>query len=111
MALMTDSEVLVMIEDVLKNYKGDLGYLNEAVGLIVLGRLMGWEHQRLVVDRRVWSFALKYFGDLKRPELMPKRGVYAYKSMALKIADRVGGFLLIVKSVVSVPIKERRVME
>jgi len=84
--MMTDEEMLRMIEEAVSNYQGDISYMNEAVGLIVVGRLMGWEHQRLISTRDSWTFATKLFGDPKK--LMEKRTALAQrKSRALHVVD------------------------
>jgi hypothetical protein len=90
--MITDEELMQKIEKAVSEYKGDISYLNEAVGMIVVGRLMGWEHQRLVTPRATWYFALKLFGDVKSPDFMPRRGRLAYKSCALQLIDRVGDY-------------------
>lgn len=90
--MITDEELLHRIEDTIREYKGDISYLNEAVGMIVVGRLMGWEHQRLVTSRSAWSFASKLFGDPKSPDFMPRRGRLAYKSCALHLIDKIGDY-------------------
>lgn len=77
--------------------------------MVVVGRLVGWEHQRLVTSRACWSFAIRLFGDPK--ELMPRRGRYSYKSRALALVDSVGGFWDVVKGKKeALPLKERRTM-
>jgi len=106
-----DAELMLKIEEIVSNYKGDITYLNEAVGIVVVGRFVGWEHQRLVSSRACWSFAIKLFGDPKSESLMPRRGRYAYKSRALALADAVGGFWDIVKGKKqAIPLRERKMM-
>jgi len=107
--MISDEELLKRIEDAVSQYKGDVSYLNEAVGMIVVGRLMGWEYQRLVTPRAAWSFALKIFGDVKSPDIMPRRGRYAYKSVALKMIDEVGFYWDVVTGKKSaLPLHEKR---
>lgn len=105
--MITDQELLAKIEEIVKNYKGDVQYLNEAVGMIVVGRLVGWEHQRMVVPRKCWTFATQLFGDPKSPDLMPKRGKYSYKSRALYLADKFDGYLNIIKRSVPLSAEDR----
>ena len=86
----TEEEFMIKIESALKEYSGPVDHFYEAVGMVVVGRLMGWRVMRLVASRRCWSAADRILGDPK--ELMPERGPYAYKSVALKIVDAVGGY-------------------
>lgn len=88
--MITDEELMQRIEKATEGYKGQIDHFYEAVGMIVVGRLTGWEVMRLVSSRRCWSAASACFGDPK--ELMPRRGRYAYKSLGLKIVDKVGGY-------------------
>lgn len=71
-------------------FHGQIGDFYEAVGMIVVGRLVGWRVMRLVSSRKCWSTAMTWFGDPK--ELMPERGHFAYKSVGLAIVDRLGGY-------------------
>ncbi len=106
--MISDPELLKLIDEKVTGYKGDITYLNEAVGMVVVGRLIGWEHQRMVTSRKCWTFATKLFGmDMKSPELMPKRGKLAKQSGALAIADSIGGYLAYIKGTVTLSPKER----
>jgi hypothetical protein len=109
--MITDEELLQRIENIIREYKGDISYLNEAIGIVVVGRLIGWEHQRLVSSRPAWTFTTKLFGDPKAPDLMPKRGRYSYKSFALELSDKIGGYLDILKGKKSLPMKDRRILK
>lgn len=102
--MITDAELMKKIEEIVETYKGDITYLNEAVGMVVVGRLMGWEHQRMVTSRKCWTFATKLFQmDMKDPNLMPKRGKFAFRSRALALADKFGGYLAYIKGSISLP--------
>lgn len=81
----TDEELLKQIEQVTKEFSGQLDHLYEAVGMITTGRLLGWRVMRLVSSRRCWMMAWKLFGDPKK--LMPERGKYYGKSVGFKIID------------------------
>jgi hypothetical protein len=104
---MTDEELIQKIDDVTKDYKGQIDHLAEAVGLIVLGRLFGWKVMRLVCSRRSWMLASRLFGDPK--ELMIDRGKYANKSVGLRLVDQVGGYWdLINGKINALPLHDRK---
>jgi hypothetical protein len=107
--MITDEELNAKIEKVTEEFKGQIDYLYEAVGMIVVGRLVGWEVMRLVSSRRCWSTASKWFGDPK--ELMPRRGRYAYKSVGLKLVDKMGEYWAVVRGNVHMPMEDRRMMQ
>lgn len=93
--MITDEELLKKIEDVTKNYSGRIDYLQDAIGLIFVGRIMGWEVVRLTSPRRSWSLATKLFGDPKT--LMPRRTEFSSKSIGLKIADKLDAYWDLIK--------------
>lgn len=88
--MITDEELMKKIEEIVKDYSGELDHLYEAIGMVVVGRLFGWRVMRLVSSRRCWMLSCKIFGDLK--EFLPERGRYAHKSKGLELVDRLGGY-------------------
>lgn len=114
--MMSDEELLAHIKHCVENYKGDTTYMNEAVGLLIVGRIMGWEHQRIVSSRAVWTFTTKVFGDPKNPQFMPKRTETGQrKSVALHFVDKLDaagqllkGYLDVVQGKVTIPKDERK---
>lgn len=104
---MTDEELMQKIEEAITNYSGDTTYLEEAIGMVIVGRLVGWEYERLATRRAVWAFATQLLGDPKL--LMPKRGRLAGKAKILDVVDGLaGGYLAVVKRKVSLPMEYRR---
>lgn len=106
--LISDEELLQKIDQVCGEFHGQIDHLYEAVGMIVIGRLFGWEVMRLTSSRRCWTTATKIFGDPKT--LMRSRGKYASRSWGLKIADTVGSVTLYVKGKASMPIGDRKMI-
>ena len=95
-----------------EDYEGQIDHFYEVVGMIVVGRLVGWKVMRLVSSRRCWDLASKLFGDPK--ELMPERGQYAYRSVGLAIIDRIGGYWDIISGKASrdeIPLLERKMIK
>jgi hypothetical protein len=110
MEIMTNEQLMQKIDDVTNGYKGQIDHLYEAVGMIVIGRLVGWRVMRLVSSRRCWALANDLFGDPKK--LMDEKGKYYKKSVALRIIDRVGGYWdHIKKPKDAMPAHERRLFE
>jgi hypothetical protein len=85
--MIKDEELIPKIDEVIRKYSGDGSTLNEAIGILVAGRLTGWKVQRLISSRRSWALATKEFGDLK--ELLPEKGAFAHKSVGLEIVESV----------------------
>lgn len=109
--VMTDEELLLKIDDVVKNYRGQIDHLYEAVGMIVVGRLLGWRVMRLVSSRRCWTLASDLFGDPK--VLMDDEGKYASKSVGLAIVKKAGVYWDVIKrnSNLALTAHERRLLE
>jgi hypothetical protein len=107
--MINDAELMTKIEELTKDYKGDISHFYEAVGMVVVGRLFGWRVMRLVSGRRVWEDATKLFGDPK--VLMVERGKYAYKSVGLELAEKLGDYWEIIKRHKSMPVQEKRIIQ
>ena len=107
--MISEQEIIKKVELHSKNYCGQLDHLYQAVGLIVVGRLFGWRVMRLTSSRRCWDLAKELFGDPK--ELLPERGLYAYRSLGLKLADEFGHYWDVVTGRKSIPQKKRRILE
>jgi len=111
---LTDEEFIAHINHCIDSYSGDISLMNDAVGLLVVGRVMGWEHQRIISSRSSWSFATKVFGDPKK--FMPKRtAIGVRKSVALSLVDTLtsagqllSGYLDIVRGHFHIPKEDRR---
>jgi hypothetical protein len=104
--MITDEELMKKIEEVTKDFHGDITHLSEAVGMIVQGRLFGWRVMRLVSSRRCWTFATKLFGDPKL--LMLERGKYYHKSLGMKIIDATGDYWEYIKGHKSITQEDRK---
>jgi hypothetical protein len=88
--MITREDMGVKISKVCKEYTGNGQDLILIVGMVVVGQEFGWRVVRLIASRRLWTLACAIFGDLK--ELLPERGVLAYKSVGLVILDRAGRY-------------------
>ena len=105
--MLSDRELLDMIEQVTKDFKGRGDELSESIGMMVLGNLVGWRVVRLVCSRQCWERSTLIFGDPKK--LLPERGRYAHKSLGLAILDKVGGYWKIISgAVAAMPIQDRK---
>lgn len=107
--MISDEELSEKVEQLAKEYKGQLDDLYAVVGMIVIGRHFGWKVIRLTSRRGHWALANKLFGDVKK--LLPERGLYAHRSVGLQIADTLGKFWEIVRGTVSLPQEERKLLK
>lgn len=104
--MITDEDLVKKIDAVTENYRGQIDELYEAVGMIAVGRLYGWEVMRIASPRRTWTLATKLFGDPK--ELLPRRGAFAHRSLGLKMADAAGKVMDVVKGKIYLTAEDRK---
>ena len=104
--MISDEELNEKIIQVSTDFKGQIDDLYQVVGMIVVGRLFGWRVMRLAAPRRIWSKSAELFGDPKL--LMCSRGVLAYKSLGLKIVDKVGDYWDVVKGKIPTTSDDRK---
>lgn len=88
--IISDEQLLIEIDKVVSVYTGQIDRLYEAVGMIVVGRLLGWKVMRLVSSRKCWSLANDLFGDPKK--LMDHETKYSHRSLGLRIVEKIGGY-------------------
>lgn len=107
--MITENELMRKIEEVTGSFRGRGDHLSEVIGMMVLGRLVGWRVVRLISSRRCWMMATKLFGDPK--ELLPERGPYAHKSYGLKMADKLDSYWDLIRgSCDALPLESRKEM-
>jgi len=108
---MNDEDLMAKIEEVTKDFTGQLDQLYEVIGMIVTGRLLGWRVMRLVSSRRCWMMATKLFGDPKK--LMLEKGKYYDKSVGMKIIDTTEQYWDIIAGNISrdiLPLHDRKML-
>lgn len=106
---MTDAEFFQLILETIRTYKGNITNLDEAIGLVVIGRELGWKHQRLVSTSGAWKMATTLFGDLKT--FLPEKGPYYQKSVVCGLIDDTKRFWDVFNKVESMPRAERRIWQ
>jgi hypothetical protein len=106
---MTDSEFFQLVLDKIRTHTGSISHFDEAIGLVVVGRELGWKHQRLVSTAGAWQMATSLFGDLK--DFLPDKGAYYQKSVVRGLIDDTKRFWAVFNKVESLPRAERRIWE
>jgi len=87
-----------LIEKQFKNFRGDLGEFESAVGALIIGQHMGWRVLLLAHDRRTIDKYGKMLGvDFKDGKTMPEVGKLAHKSLAWNAYQGVTNFWKAVK--------------
>lgn len=93
--------LIKLIEDGTLEYAGNFDELEKSIGMLMIGRLVGWKVLALIHNRRT---ILKYeqILGIKIKEEFPEVGPLANKSVAYEIVEKLGNFWKAVSGEVSV---------
>lgn len=93
---MTNDEVISIADNAVKNFKGDSTTLESAIGMLVIGRHVGWRVLVLIHEK---STIRKYeqILNINIREVFPEVGPLAQKSIAWRAVQKVGNFWKAVK--------------
>lgn len=91
MAQISDREFLNLIHDATKRYKGNIEILEKAIGVLAVGREVGWRplyiiHERPTLERYEGKLGIKF------RESLDEVGPMADKSVGWKIAKKLSNF-------------------
>ena len=94
---------------VVESYQGDFGELERALGMHMIGPLVGWRVLALIHNRKTLRKYESILGLTSVRDAYPEEGPYAYKSQGLAIAKKLGEFWKAVDGAI-VPVDKRRQM-
>lgn len=101
MAHMTLDELNAHIDKVIKDYKGDIVHLSDAMGAARMGHHFGWRVLRLVISSVTYRRHQKILGlDFK--EVLPEITEYTEKSAGYMLVKRLGNFWDVVNGLVKI---------
>lgn len=86
-----DKNIIPHIDSVTKEFGGNVNELEQAIGVWIVGRKLGWKVMLLVHDRKTLAKYEKILGIDFRKELEPE-GPLAYKSLAWTAVKKVTNF-------------------
>jgi len=86
-----DKDIIPHIDPVIKDFRGNVNELEQAIGVWIVGRQMGWKVMLLIHDRKTLAKYEKILGIDFRKELEPE-GELAYKSFAWTAVKKVTNF-------------------
>jgi len=95
-AYMNEKELVEMIDERTKDFSGQLNELENAIGMLMIGRMFGWKPLLLIHDKSTIKKYEKIL-DLNIREVLPEVGEYANKSLAWKAVQKVTNFWKAVK--------------
>ncbi len=87
-----DAHALVMrLDEISARFQGDFSELEAAIGMFMLGRLVGWKVLVLIHNKRTIRKYEEILGINVREDF-PEEGPFADKSIALNVVKRLGSF-------------------
>ncbi|MEW6164510.1 MAG: hypothetical protein AB1642_05555 [Pseudomonadota bacterium] len=87
-----DAHALVTnLDGIIANFKGDMHDLESAIGMFMVGRLMGWKVLVLIHNKRTIRKYEDYLG-IKIRDAFPPETDLSDKSVAYDLVQRLGSF-------------------
>jgi hypothetical protein len=85
-------DIIKRIEDATKEYVGTFDELESAIGMYMIGRLVGWRVLVLIHNKRTIRRYQEILGDINIREIFPEEGPLAHKSIGLEFVKKLGNF-------------------
>lgn len=86
-----DKDIIPHVDEVIKDFRGNINELEQAIGVWIVGRKFGWKVMLLVHDRKTLAKYEKILDVNFRKEL-PEVGPLAKKSLAWAAFQKVTNF-------------------
>jgi hypothetical protein len=100
--------IITRLDQVARNFSGQFEELENALGMMVVGRLMGWKVLVLIHNKRTIRKYEEILGIDVRKEFPPE-GPLSYKSLAYDFIQKAGAFWKGVSGDIKIP--KRRTLE
>ena len=91
MTTLSEKQLVAVIDAAIQRFKGDSRRLSNAIGYLMMGRVMGWKVMLLMHDRK----SVKDYEEILKidsKEIFPEFGRMANKSMAYRALQKVTNF-------------------
>jgi hypothetical protein len=99
-------ELIRHVEQVTIEYTGLFDNLETALGMLMIGRLVGWKVLVLIHNKRTIRKYEEILGGISIREVFPEEGPLAHKSAGLALAKKIGNFWKAVSG--EIKIEDRR---
>lgn len=102
-------EMIARLDDLIVNFKGQFDELENAIGMYMVGRLVGWKVIVLLHNKRTISKYEKILGGINIREEFEPTTEFSNKSLGFEIVTKLGNFWKGVNGQYDDPeLKERR---
>jgi hypothetical protein len=106
MALLTQEELTNHVDEVMKNFKGDIVELSNAIGALNVGRFYGWRVLRIVISNASYRKYQRILG-LEFKSVLPETTIYSKKSAGYNLVVKAGKFWDAVNGIFKMDSKEK----
>jgi hypothetical protein len=106
MALMTAEELTNHVDEVMKNFKGDIVELSNAIGALNVGRFYGWRVLRIIISNASYRKYQRILG-LEFKTVLPETTDYSKKSAGYMLVMKAERFWDAVNNVFKIDSKEK----
>jgi hypothetical protein len=107
-----DAQLAEHLVNQIKKFSGSFDTLESALGALIVGRVVGWRVLKLLHSPRTYKLyenelGLKFSGTFpwSNNPVMPERGPFSGKSVALQVTDKLDNFWDVVRTGGDVPKK------
>lgn len=100
MKLMSDKQLVELIDHAVENFVGNSDSLTSAIGYLMVGRKMGWRVMYFMHSQGTVRKYEKILG-IRSEDVMPEEGPLARKALAYKALQKVSNFWKAVKGEVA----------
>jgi hypothetical protein len=101
-------DMLKLVEERTQEFKGQFDELESALGMYMIGRLVGWRVLVLIHNKRTIRHYEKILGGIDIRKEFPEEGPMAHKSIGLAVAKGLGNFWKAVSG--ELKVEERRTL-
>lgn len=84
--------LVAKLDDTIANFKGDFSELEAAIGMYMLGRLVGWKVLVLIHNKRTIRKYEEILGNINIREEFPAETDLSDKSVAYEVVQKLGNF-------------------
>lgn len=84
-------KLIKLVEDASYEFRGNFDELEAALGMLMVGRLIGWRVLVLIHNKRTIRKYEEILG-IKIREFFPETGPLTYKSLGYKLTQNLGNF-------------------
>jgi len=85
-------DLIKQVEEITRGFEGQFDDLESALGMLMMGRLLGWKVLVLIHNKRTIRKYQTILGEIDIRKAFPPEGPLAHKSLGLDLVKKFGNF-------------------